>query len=184
MGKKARIFCLFMIVLLLAPLTSTVTSNSNPHPQNNRLAVSQTPDFGISADPIALPILTTASFSTIKLDSLNGFSGRVNLTATVSPRFFNGPVVSLNATSIILLAGEMSNSTLTVLATTSTELVNYNVTVTANSGSLAHSVIIELVPGRIAVHPTIIGEVPKTGTFTVNITASAVRLVAWQFQLN
>jgi len=153
------------------------------HPQISHLSVSQAPDFVVNADPNALPIVAGAILSTIELVSLNGFSGTVNLTATVSPKSFNGPVVSLDATGFMLLAGEMSNSTLTVLTTTSTELANYNVTVTANSDSLIHNVIIELVPGRIAVQPALIGSVPKGSTFTVNIMASAVRLLGWQFDL-
>jgi hypothetical protein len=101
------------------------------------------PDFTISANPssVAGPSLT----SSITLTSLGGFSGNVNVSATVNPP---GPSISLTrvitSTSVILnlpSGGTVSNP----LFASSRISGNFTITVTGVSGSLSHSVNVTFV---------------------------------------
>ncbi|HYY92451.1 MAG TPA: hypothetical protein VE955_10725, partial [Candidatus Dormibacteraeota bacterium] len=82
----------------------------------------------------------STSASTITLSSLDGFSGTLNLTATVSP---SGPNLSFTTASVILSSGGTAQSTLTVSAiggpynTVATGM--YTVTLTVTNGTLSHS---------------------------------------------
>jgi hypothetical protein len=92
------------------------------------------PDFTLGASPTSLSIMPSATgTSSITVASLNGFTGTVNLAATVSPS--TGPTVSLSSASI---AGGSGSSTLTVISQSSTPFGTYNVTVTGISGALTH----------------------------------------------
>ena len=109
---------------------------------------SSVPDFTVT--PSATSVTTTQGSSataTMTLTSVNGFSGSVNLAASVSP---SGPQATFSPTSISLSAGGSASSTLTVSTASSgyystpIAVGNYAVNVTASSGSLAHSTTVTL----------------------------------------
>ena len=108
------------------------------------------PDFTINSNPTSLTISQSGSGTTsVTLNSLNGFSGIVNLTASVSP---SGPQPSVNPTSVSVSAGGSASSTLTVSTpsgyySTPVAQGNYAVNVTASSGSLHHSTPVSLTVG-------------------------------------
>ncbi len=74
--------------------------------------------------------------------SLNGFSGQVKLSTTITPSISGAPTVSLNPSTLRLRSGGAANSTLTVSTTKTTPTLNYTLTVVAQSGKLSHSVLV------------------------------------------
>src|SRR5439155_16239711 len=94
------------------------------------------PDFAMTANPntVTVDAGSPANY-TITLTPLNGFSGTVNLTVTVST---NELTCSLTQSTITLSAPK--NSTLSCKASGG----EYNMTITAASGSLVHSILVSL----------------------------------------
>lgn len=105
------------------------------------------PNFGVAsytvaANPASLSVIRGGSSSTtITLTSIFGYSGTVNLVATVSP---SGPTTSLSPSSVALTSGSAGNSTLTVSATSSTSVGIYNVNVNATSGTRTFTIPVAL----------------------------------------
>lgn len=99
------------------------------------------PDFTMTAIPSSLTVPQESSkTSTITLTSLNGFTGTVTLSVSITPVVKQGPTATLSSTTITLSSGGSTSVILTVSAKGSTPLGSYTVTITASSGSLAHSV--------------------------------------------
>lgn len=96
------------------------------------LALSPSPDFSISADPNFLGTAPKdTGTSTIEMHPLNGFTGTITLSASVSPS--NGLTCTLTPTSATL--GALQNSTLSCNGSVGT----YTVTVTGTNGTLYHT---------------------------------------------
>jgi hypothetical protein len=115
-------------------------------------------NYGISASPTSLNIsVGSSSTSTLTLGSQYGFSGTVNLAATVSPI---GPTATLSPASVALSSGGSATSTLIVATTSSTPAGSYTVTVNGTSGTRWHAVSVTvnvqdfevLAPAILAVH--------------------------------
>jgi uncharacterized membrane protein len=132
------------------PYNYTVTGTSGllSHSVFGSFAVTPTthPDFTLSASPSSLAIPQGSQNKVIlNLTSTDGFSGTVSLTTTVSPP---GPVLVLAivGNQVTLAAGGTVQVTLVVFTNTTVPIPfgNYNITVTASSGSLAHTVLIRL----------------------------------------
>src|SRR5438552_19173109 len=82
----------------------------------------QTPDFSISPSPSSFSVPPGASgTSTITLTSLGSFTGTVTLSPSISP---NGPTISVNPSSVTLVAGGSETSKLTVSTQSSTQLAH------------------------------------------------------------
>src|SRR5207253_11118825 len=98
-------------------------------------------DFTVSVNPSCLSLPRgTSGTSLITVTSLNGFTGTVSFSATVSPT--SGPKTSFSSSSITLTSGGQGTSTLNVRALHKTPIGSYTITVTGASGSLSHSVTI------------------------------------------
>jgi hypothetical protein len=93
------------------------------------------PDFTIGATPSSLTVVKGANGSSaLALTPLNGFSGSVSLTASVSPA--GGGLTITNLTSQVPVSDTSPGAaTLDVVANTPG---NYTVTVTATSGTTVH----------------------------------------------
>ena len=113
------------------------------------------PNFTINPSQTSLTVAQDSSGTiSIALTSVNGFSGTINLSATVSR---SGPQASINPASVTLTSGGSASSTLTVSTAASTSGYystptpvsqgNYLVNVTASSGSLSHSTPVSLTVG-------------------------------------
>ncbi len=100
------------------------------------------PDFTMAASPSALSIAQgSCSTSAITVTSLNGFSGSVSLTATISPV---GPSTSLSPTVVSVTSGGSATSSLSVCASGSTPVGSYVVTTTGTGSSISHSVTVSV----------------------------------------
>jgi len=95
------------------------------------------PDFGLMPDQSSLSIIIGSSGNAvITISSQNGFAGKVNLTASVSP---SGPSISLNPVTVTLASGGSSSSTLTISSSSglypNISPGTYTVVVNATTGS-------------------------------------------------
>jgi len=131
------------------------------------------PDFLITLNPSFLSeVPGAAASSTITLTSLNGFSGPVSLSASVSAGGFG---VQINPSNPSLASGATSTATLTITAPNNALIENYLVTLTGKSGSITHSVTLPLaVTGfAVAINP---GDVsfPSGVSGSFNITLASL----------
>ena len=102
-----------------------------------------TPDFSLAVTPTTRTIARGASTTyTVTVTAINGFSGSVNLTSSVSPSA-TGLGMSFNPTSVNL--GTSKSSTLTVGTSRRTTKRTYTITINATSGSLARSTTVSLI---------------------------------------
>ncbi len=104
------------------------------------------PDFTMSVSPTSMtvPIGSTGT-ATITLSSLYGFTGTVNLAASIAAADTTAslslvePTVSFNPASVLLVANETGSSTMTVSSSLLTTPGTHTITVTATSGTISHS---------------------------------------------
>ncbi len=123
----------------------TVTdANARSGSTSNTITVAPlpSPDFTITANPDTLFIPPGSSdTSTIQLTSINGFSATISLTVLLSPQ---GPSGSLNPASVPLPTDGTASSVLTLTTSSQTPEGQYDAAVTANSGSVSHTVHVSL----------------------------------------
>ncbi len=131
--------------------------------------------FSLTPSPTTQVLLRgTSGISTINLTSVNGFTGNVTLTATVSPVMANSPIASVRPASLAL-KGDSGTFFLNVTTTTDTPMRSYTVTVNGTSGSLSHTATVTVIVTdfTISVNPTSIS-FPSGSTADVTITAAAL----------
>ena len=138
-------------------------------------------DFGISANPSPLVVNPGQTGSTtIRLSSINHYSGVINLSATVSP---TGPTLSFSSTTVTVIRDGSATSTLSVTLPSGTS-ANSTVTVTASDGTITHMLNIIVTPGlpnivivsvstSIASNSTTIGQ-----SVTVSVTVKNTGVIA------
>jgi hypothetical protein len=115
------------------------TGGSEVHAVNVAVEVA---DFSLSAVPTQLTILAGSSgASLITLNSLDGFTGSISLSSSISP---GGPHVSFNPSNVALVAGGTANSTLHVSTSANNAAGNYSITVKGSAGSITHLITIAL----------------------------------------
>ncbi len=147
-------------------------SGSLSHSITVAVTVTQGNDFNISASPSSVAITAGGSgMSTLTLNSLNGFTGTISLTFTVSPVVTGGPSVAFSPASITLTQGGSATSTLIVTATAGG---SYNVTVTGSSSSISHStsITVNVQDFAVASSPSSLSiSVGSSGTSTITLTS-------------
>jgi plastocyanin len=156
----------------------TVTGSNSTTSRNTSVSVTVTaPDFTIISSPSSLNIPQGSSgTTTITLTSLNGFSGTVSLTSTLSS---SGPQVTFSPASVAVPSGGSISSTLSVSAassgaySTAVSQGTYTVTVTGTSGSSVHSTTLSLTVGSSSG----VGGLPGTAIIGGGI-AAAIAVVA------
>jgi hypothetical protein len=103
------------------------------------------PDFQLQAQQSAINVTQGYSGSTtIKLTSIGGFSGIVNLTSSISLSGGSSPTLTLNPTKVTLLSGGTSTVLITINTTGTTPKGAYSITVQGISGGLSNSANIGL----------------------------------------
>lgn len=97
-------------------------------------------DFNMTASPSQLTVAIGSSVSSnITLTSLYGFSGTVNLQASVTP---SGPKLTLGSNGVSLPSGGTRTALLTISTTATTLPGNYTIILKATDGSLVHTLTI------------------------------------------
>ena len=130
----------------------TVTGSNTTKSHNTIVSLTViAPDFTIISSPSSLNVPQGSSgTTTITLSSLNGFSGTVSLTSTLSS---SGPQLTFSPASVAVPSDGSISSTLSVSAASSgaystpVSQGSYTVTVTGTSGSLVHSATLALTVG-------------------------------------
>lgn len=109
------------------------------------------PDFTITSSPTTLAVSPGSSgTTTITLTSLNGFSGKPSLSASVVP---SGPQIAIVPTTPTLSSGGTVTAAMTVTTSGSgpysspTPAGNYAITIVASNASLSHSATVSLTVG-------------------------------------
>ena len=83
----------------------------------------------------------SATTYTVTMTAVNGFTGLVNLSSSISPSG-TGVAMGFNPSGVTL--GTSGSSTLTVGTTRKTTKGTYTITITGASGSLVHSATVTL----------------------------------------
>ncbi|HEX9429277.1 MAG TPA: PKD domain-containing protein [Candidatus Bathyarchaeia archaeon] len=127
------------------PYTITGVLHYESPYQTTRLASKNinilSPDFQLTANPASLSISKTSSgVFTITVSSLNGFTGTVNLSATILPLVKHPPTLSPIVSVTLTSANPTGTTTLTVSTNRSTNAGTYTVTITGTSGTTTHSI--------------------------------------------
>lgn len=140
------------------------------------------PDFGISSNPTTLTLSPGSSgTTTVTLTSLNGFSGKPSLSATVVP---SGPQIAIVPTSLTVSPGSSATAAMTVTTSgtgaysTPTPAGNYVITIVGSNSSLSHSTTVSLTVGSSSGSSAL----PLTWIFgaavgTVAVIAAAIFLI-------
>ena len=124
--------------------TVTITATSGPTIHTATITANVV-DFTITASTGTLTITRGSSgTSTITVTSVNGFSGTVSLSATISGAGSKGPFASFSTTSVTCSSGNPGTSVLTISTQNGTAKGTYTVTVTATNGSLTHTATITI----------------------------------------
>ncbi len=101
-------------------------------------------DFAMSANPSSLTIQAgTSGTSTITVTSLRGFVGNVALASQVLPSF--GPTSSLSPSTVSLSPNGTALATLSISSSTFGLIGPFNVTVTGSSGTMTHSISVNVI---------------------------------------
>ena len=135
-----------------------------------------TPDFSLSANPTALTVAQGKSgTSTITVNSVGGFTGTVDLSASVGGCPTNASC-TMSPTSVPLSANGSATSTLTVNVGATTPTGSSTLTIGGTSGTLNHSTRVSLsvvAPDfTISASPTALTLASNTqGTSTITIAA-------------
>src|SRR5437773_511 len=120
----------------------TCSSGSLSHSTTASVSVAVNPDFSILADPSSFTLSRSSTDnSTITITSLNGFSGTISLSTSISP---SGPRTTLSSSTLTLTSGGSATSILGIRTLKKTHFGTYTITVTATSGSISHSTTITL----------------------------------------
>jgi len=105
----------------------------------------QSPDFSLSSSPSNLCVNPGVNaVAVVTLGSVDGFSGTVNLAASLDRSVANGPTLSPIPSSETLGAGQSVSFNLDLSTTTSTPLYTYSVQVSGLSGGTFHEIVVQL----------------------------------------
>ena len=103
------------------------------------------PNFQIQSPQSAINVTRGTSVSnTITLTSISGFSGMVNMSATISPSSGLSPTLSVNPNRVTLLSGGTANVVLTITTTGTMTRGAYSILVQGISGSLSNITTVSL----------------------------------------
>ena len=183
--------------LVLAPGSSgrsnlTITMSTSVQPGNYTITVTATygllthvaqvtltaSDYGITASSGSLVIQAGSnSTQTLSLWSIYHFTGNIALTATISP---TGPTSSLNP-SMVSLASNTGTSNLTITVPSSTPAGNYTLTIVATSGTLTHTIFVEIrvTTGATSLLTRILGSNQLSAIDTLSIISGVCILSIW-----
>jgi len=144
-----------------------------------RLSNSTTADFSITSNPgrFAVPQGSSPS-GTIIVNSLDGFGGTVNMSATVDAAVANNVSLSLSAMTVSILPGGFASVVLAVQVSLSTPTGYWTIFVKGMSGSVAHTLLITLrvtpAPPNFSIFSTSPAATPVGSSATSAITVTGL----------
>lgn len=159
------------------PLTISASDGVLVHTASVTLIVTAPADFTISATPASQTVTAGVNAGyQVNIGSVGGFNGLTNLSVSVSPVVTDGPVASLNPTSIT----GSGLSALTATTVSTTPAGTYTFTITGTSGALVHTATVTLVvnaqnTGDFSISSTnnITVKRGQSGSLQVTVTAQA-----------
>jgi len=110
-------------------------------PVASKTVTIQTPDFQLTINPTAV-IITKGSTATLTITATatNGFTGTINLSATVQPTAKHPPtLLSINSITLTT-ANPTGASSLTITTNRSTNSGTFTITITGTSGTTTHTI--------------------------------------------
>jgi len=139
----------------------------------------------------SLPQGSFDNYNEVNITSLEGFSGYVNLAASISPIVTNGPLVSLSIPTVSVPTGGSGYSELVVSTVSTTPVGNYTVTITGTSGTLSHTISVWIVVSvpyqppdfRIQANPSVV-TVPLVPHVAADFNSSLVLTSLYGFSGN
>ena len=157
------------------------------------LAYAQPMDFSLRSTfkGESLPQGSFDNYNEVNITSLEGFSGYVNLAASISPIVTNGPLVSLSIPTVNVPSGGSGYSELVVSTVSDTPVGNYTVTITGTSGTLSHTISVWIVVAvpyqppdfRIQANPAVV-TVPLVPHVAADFNSSLVLTSLYGFSGN
>ena len=104
-------------------------------------------DFSISANPTTLTLIPGNSGpATITVASVNGFTGFVSLTTTITGTGSPLPTATLSQSKVLVKLGASNSSTLTVNLPSTTISGTFMITVKGNITTLSHTTVVTTTP--------------------------------------
>ena len=121
-----------------AAVTVTGTSGSVSHDTPAGLTVNAAPDYSIASSALtpASVVAGGSATATITITALNGFTGQVDLSCSVTPVVASAPTCAFVPASV---TGGSGTSALTVSTSTASPVGAYTITVESSSGALNHT---------------------------------------------
>jgi hypothetical protein len=105
----------------------------------------QSPDFAITSTPSSLCVNPGVNgVAAITVQSVDGFTGTVNLASNIDPTVSNGPTLSPIPSSESLVAGQSVSFNLAISTSASTPLYTYTIQVSGLYGANFHQATVQL----------------------------------------
>jgi len=135
-----------------------------------QVQVTSKQDFAIStSNPVITNLMGSSNTTTIKVASLNGYTGKINLTVTAP---FGYITVTGGQNTLSLTSGGTATTTLTITTSLNTALGSYSLVVTGTDGSRKHTATITL----NVLDPVPVEQLVMTGYHFVNGTMLLLNL--------
>ena len=138
---------LFSVILVGVAAAGLLTVGFGPTPLSGSVLGSMfglglKGDFSMISDsPTTVPQSQTGIIS-VTVTSINHFSGTVSVSATLTTIANIPPVVASSRSSVILTPDQTASFSVTILATTSTTLGQYSITVQGKTSTLSRSITV------------------------------------------
>jgi hypothetical protein len=161
-------------------ITATYAGDTNYAGSSGTVVVTSTatPSITITGTAPAAVTVGGSTTSTVTVSPANGFTGGVNLSATIAPSGSTSPTLSFNPATVTISGTTAATSTLTIATTSATTAGAYTVTLnaadTATGKVTATSTITATVNGVPKLQPTVALSLSATAINTDDpLTATA-----------
>src|SRR6266567_1005652 len=110
-------------------------------PVASKTIMIQAPDFQLTVSPASVVMAKGSTTTlTITVTAVNGFTGTINLSATIQPANKHPPTLAPINSVTLTAANPTGTTSLTITSTRSTNSGTYTVTITGTSGTISHTI--------------------------------------------